>query len=162
MAVRRHFHPTNRCATLSPKRSAFPARMRGASRQASSFLAGRALHQLKRRVTPSFAGKSKLALGTLPHRDLLRRVVPNCRATNPMSWIYDCAGELAEHDRNSRTTSSLNRETKHPQIARAKRHLARRTSSRELIVVPELDEPYTRRSSSYRAEECARATCSIP
>jgi hypothetical protein len=53
--------------------------------------------------------------------------------------IYDCAGNwlsmIATADEQL-----LNRGA-NAQIARATIHLARRTSSRNLIVVPELDEP---------------------
>ena len=58
MAVRRHFHPTNRCATLHLE-SAFPLGIMN-SRQASSFLAEQALSPTQAPCHAEFRGKSRL------------------------------------------------------------------------------------------------------
>ena len=60
MAVRRHFHPTNRYATLHLE-SAFPLGIMD-SRQASSFLAGQALSPTQAPCHAEFREKSRLTL----------------------------------------------------------------------------------------------------
>jgi hypothetical protein len=82
MAVRRHFHPTNRYATLHLE-SAFPLGIMD-SRQASSFLAGQALSTTQAPCHAELREKSRLAsAAVVSYTDDIRVVVAMALQSNP-------------------------------------------------------------------------------
>ena len=77
MAVRRHFHPRNRCATVHLE-SAFPLGIMD-SRQASSFLAGQALSLTQAPCHTTLHEKSRLGLCVFTERFLQRYAAEHVR-----------------------------------------------------------------------------------